>query len=94
MGDVQNTVWNGSKSRMKEDESMKTPMLNEMLSRLKEQVEIAALKDELDKLIDECDAVTRTNCGWQQYRINQVIIDYAKYLQSIRDWGYGGDKDE
>lgn len=73
---------------------MKTPMLNEMLSRLKEQVEIAALKDELDKLIDECDAVTRTNCGWQQYRINQVIIDYAKYLQSIRDWGYGGDKDE
>lgn len=73
---------------------MKTPMLNEMLSRLKEQVEIAALKGVLDDLIDECDALTTTNCGWQQYRINQVIINYAKYLQSIRDRGYGGDKDE
>lgn len=43
---------------------MRTPILDKFVDRMKEQVEILAIKGEIDELIDECDAVTRTNCGW------------------------------
>ena len=51
---------------------MITPILDKLVDRTKEQVEILALKGELDGLIDECEALTTTNCGWQQYRMSRL----------------------
>ena len=64
---------------------MRTPILDKLVDRTKEQVEILALKGELDGLIDECEALTTTNCGWQQYRMSDIVVDYARYLRALRD---------
>ena len=64
---------------------MKTPILDKLVDRTKEQVEMLALKGDLDELIKECEAVTTTNCGWQQYRMSDIVVDYARYLRALRD---------
>ena len=64
---------------------MRTPILDKLVDRTKEQVEILALKGELDGLIDECEALTTTNCGWQQYRMSDIVVDYARYSRALRD---------
>jgi len=64
---------------------MRTPILDKFVDRMKEQVEILAIKGEIDELIDECDAVTRTNCGWQQYRVSDIVVGYARHLRALMD---------
>lgn len=64
---------------------MRTPILNKLVDRTKEQVEILAIKGELDGLIKECEAVTTTICGWQEYCMSDIVIDYAMYLRALRD---------
>ena len=64
---------------------MKTPILNRLVDRTKEQVEMAALAGDLDNLVAECEALTRANCGWQQYYLGKIIVDYARYLKALRE---------
>ena len=64
---------------------MRTPLLDNMADRLREQVELIAMKGDLDAFIAECDALTTTNCGWRQYKIGQLTKDYAKYLRRIKE---------
>ena len=63
---------------------MKTPILSKLVERTKEQVEMLALVGELDDFIAECEAITSTNCGWQQYYLGKITVDYARYLRAIQ----------
>lgn len=63
---------------------MKTPNLDKMVDCMKEQVEIYEIKGQLDELISECEAVSPTNCGWQEYSVAHIIVDYARYLRACR----------
>lgn len=64
---------------------MKTPILDKLVDRTKEQVEIIAMLGELDAFIAECDALTSTNCGWQQFNMAKITRDYAKYLRALQE---------
>lgn len=64
---------------------MKTPNLSTIVDRSKEQVEIMALKGDLDLLIKECESLTQTNCGWQEYHMSLIVKEYAKYLKAIQE---------
>jgi hypothetical protein len=64
---------------------MKTPVLDKLVERTLEQVELIALRGDLDDFIKECDALTTTNCGWQQFYIAKTTKDYAKYLKAIQE---------
>lgn len=66
---------------------MKTPILNTLVDRMIEQVEIIALRGELEAFIAECDALTTTNCGWQPFHVAKITKDYAKYLLAIQQAG-------
>lgn len=64
---------------------MKTPILESLVERTKEQVEIIALRGELDAFVAECDALTSTNCGWQAFYMAKITKDYAKYLMALQE---------
>lgn len=70
---------------------MKTPILDRLVERTKEQVEMITLRGDLDDFIAECDSLTGANCGWQQYHIGMVTKDYAKYLRAIREAAQAGE---
>jgi len=64
---------------------MKTPNLSTLVDRVKEQVEIVAMKGDLDSLITECESITKTNCGWQEFHMATIVKEYAKYLNAIQE---------
>lgn len=64
---------------------MKTPNLSTLVERVKEQVEIMALKGDLGLLIKECESLTQTNCGWQEFQMSIIVKEYAKYLNAIQE---------
>lgn len=64
---------------------MKTPNLSTLVDRVKEQVEIVAMKGDIDRLITECESLTKTNCGWQEYHMSLIIKEYANYLKAIQE---------
>jgi len=67
---------------------MKTPILSCLVDRAKEQVEIMALKGDLDLLIKECESLTQTNCGWQEFQMANIVKEYAKYLKAVQEARY------
>lgn len=64
---------------------MKTPNLSTLVDRAKEQVEIVAMKGDLDMLITECESVTKTNVGWQEYHMSLIVKEYANYLKAVQE---------
>ena len=64
---------------------MKTPNLSCLVDRVKEQVEIVAMKGDLDLLITECESLTMTNCGWQEYHMSSIVKEYANYLKAVQE---------
>lgn len=69
---------------------MKTPMIGRVLGSATKEVENICEEGKIEKLIKECESVSVTNCGWQEYGLAPLIVEYAKYLRDMKEAAQAG----